>query len=782
MTKRLASCRHSIARASLLLLAVAASTSSSGRFAHATETNNDKAQQQLTEEQVWTSGSISDIYDWLQCDKELSADANDNAANDSSTWTLLRTIYRQVVGDDAMPLDEFVSGFQAPVETKALPQGHGIFATQLIPAETLVWKSTFTAQFTSPQQFRDFVRRIPSSVVACHVLSNWVFPRLLRSGDAVACVDLDPASLLHMANDESINLMSSQDILKDHPLATAGCHLEMFASRDISEGEELVIPFDVSAMNYDVSAVNQGWIDLGLLKGTLEEKPDNDEDIDWLTWNKHDYYDHFKCTKTFHNPEYPNAFPIHNLSTWSLMRSIYRDIVGKEASSIPPAPRQDDEEPLSDFQVAFESKVTPDKGRGNFAMEEVPQGQIVWKSTFGAQLYTPEQYRLFLQRLSDHPALLCDVLEWSYTRFLPSGEVVACVELDPGSLFNMADWDDELNVGPTQENLLKPRRQGCYLEVYALRDIEKGEEFAMNYDFSANNQFIPPKLEVTGWQDLGLLPYEDDEDKFPAFERLPLKDLYQYLQCEETVHNVDNRDEGYPIHEDDTWEMAREVYRELAEEDEYYTFPPPPENDKEIGLTGFAVAVQIRKGTAGGYYDRRVIADEAISAGTLVWKSTYTARFPSVALFRQFLRYIPVEVACDMILSAYIRYEESEEYFAICADLDPGTYTGFAGVKGGKANMGLGRPGSEDDFLYTGCRMEFYATRNIDVGEELILGHDFSLIDLSMDDLDESEREDEDSLLLDLSEDNPDESDQEDDVSDLEDETEEATDDANFEL
>lgn len=66
-----------------------------------------------------------------------------------------------------------------------------------------------------------------------------------------------------------------------------------------------------------------------------------------------------------------------------------------------------------------------------------------------------------------------------------------CVDLDPGSLIN--DGEDEGNVG-CDEEAAEFLPHGCFLNYFALRDIEPGEELLAIYDDFA----------VDDWSSFGL--------------------------------------------------------------------------------------------------------------------------------------------------------------------------------------------------------------------------------------------------------------------------------------
>jgi SET domain len=67
----------------------------------------------------------------------------------------------------------------------------------------------------------------------------------------------------------------------------------------------------------------------------------------------------------------------------------------------------------SGFQVAVDVRYSPGKGRGLFALEEVPKGQLVWASQYEGWMRSGRLYRLLLEALPTN-ALRCEVMTFSY--------------------------------------------------------------------------------------------------------------------------------------------------------------------------------------------------------------------------------------------------------------------------------------------------------------------------------------------------------------------------------
>lgn len=192
---------------------------------------------------------------------------------------------------------------------------------------------------------------------------------------------------------------------------------------------------------------------------------------------------------------------IHTDQEWKLIQSIYEEIVGNEASSLPAGGYLG----IHGFYTPVEVRMG-DHGRGIYAVTEIEEGTMVWRSFLTARFESGTDYQRFLHALP--PPLACDVLMWAYTRLeqqtptTPTTSVdhppndirvVACVDLDPGSFVNGCDVDQECNLELWQPQ--SPRTTGCRLEFYAARDIEAGEELRIDYSFSERE---------SGWAELGL--------------------------------------------------------------------------------------------------------------------------------------------------------------------------------------------------------------------------------------------------------------------------------------
>lgn len=209
--------------------------------------------------------------------------------------------------------------------------------------------------------------------------------------------------------------------------------------------------------------------------------------------------------------------PIHEQWTWMLLRGVYQGIVGPNYSTI------DADRILENgFQVPVTVQQIPGKGRGIVALEDIPEGTLVWKGRHTARFPSPVEFRRFLATLPND--LACDVMIWAYVEdhddyedttttedhdydettitddnhhasipplfFLGTRSVIT-VDLDEGALINTRDTTTEKNI----DNL----------SYTSNRLIKAGEELIVDYsDFEKSGS----------WAAVGFGSEEEDDELF----------------------------------------------------------------------------------------------------------------------------------------------------------------------------------------------------------------------------------------------------------------------------
>ena len=181
-------------------------------------------------------------------------------------------------------------------------------------------------------------------------------------------------------------------------------------------------------------------------------------------------------------------------------------------------------------------------------------------------------------------------------------------------------------------------------------------------------------------------------------------DFWEEFSCQSLFEEGGPR----PVHATSTWVLLRGVYYGIVGPKHAtieYTEVPADGN-------GFLVPVEVKHVPGKG---RAVMAAEDIPEGTKIWDTTFTARFPSPVYFRRYLSTLPRDLACDVMIWAYVEdyaWDDDDEDNVIptlSVDLDEGTLLNTESPGTGEMkNMG------NDDWR---------ATRLILKGEELLVNY-----------------------------------------------------------
>jgi hypothetical protein len=144
-----------------------------------------------------------------------------------------------------------------------------------IPKGTLIWKSTFSAEFQTGHQYRQFLKLLPD-YLACDVLI-WAYVYNANNSEEdddsndededddedededeyVVCVDLDEGSYTNGAYaDVELNAIGINDTSTSNEWGSKCQAKVLFSSRDILPGEEIRCSYET---------LDYGWANLGLL-------------------------------------------------------------------------------------------------------------------------------------------------------------------------------------------------------------------------------------------------------------------------------------------------------------------------------------------------------------------------------------------------------------------------------------------------------------------------------------------------------------------------------------
>eukprot|EP00751_Fragilariopsis_kerguelensis_P006096 CAMPEP_0170797790 /NCGR_PEP_ID=MMETSP0733-20121128/25856_1 /TAXON_ID=186038 /ORGANISM="Fragilariopsis kerguelensis, Strain L26-C5" /LENGTH=287 /DNA_ID=CAMNT_0011148791 /DNA_START=175 /DNA_END=1038 /DNA_ORIENTATION=- len=200
----------------------------------------------------------------------------------------------------------------------------------------------------------------------------------------------------------------------------------------------------------------------------------------------------------------------------------------------------------------------------------------------------------------------------------------------------------------------------------------------------------------------------DNDDDIDVWETGTIGEITEYLDCEWISKEV---------HQQQAWSTFNRVYNEKIGK-EKSSIPGTYETN------GFQIPVEIKYSEDVG---RGVFSIVDIKKGDLIYISTNNAQFETAQEYRNFLKGLPQNFACEIIIWAFSRMvsAEKEEEFIACVDLDEGSFVNTAHHKNPKCNMELGtkdgllEEGNDETVTWYGCDLKFYARRDIKADEEI---------------------------------------------------------------
>jgi len=181
----------------------------------------------------------------------------------------------------------------------------------------------------------------------------------------------------------------------------------------------------------------------------------------WADYDVHELRKYLKCREIF-----KTARTIHSQMEWRKMRTAYVQVVGSEHSTVG--------SPALGFNGFSQPYYVEhnEKGRGIYANADIPKGALVWQNIRTARFSDGPSYRQFVMSLS--PEVACDVLQWAY---VTSDKIINC-DLDEGSFCNNGGSSANMDL---DEMASKKFPTGAQQQMFATRDIKKGEEILCNY-------------------------------------------------------------------------------------------------------------------------------------------------------------------------------------------------------------------------------------------------------------------------------------------------------------
>ena len=224
------------------------------------------------------------------------------------------------------------------------------------------------------------------------------------------------------------------------------------------------------------------------------------------------------------------------------------------------------------------------------------------------------------------------------------------------------------------------------------------------------------------------IPEEGEE--FDVWKHGTKQHLYQELNCPQEMSSDTSFE---TIHTTETWQQFNRIYNEVIAatqgDDELEQEPTIPEKFEK---NGFLFPVEVKFDEVKG---RGVYSKGHIPKGSLLYISTNNGAFLNGQTFRNFLKALPPKLACDVMIWAFVRWVslESEETYEhmVCVDLDEGSFANSADSDD-SYNMALGNDEGkfladmdeeEEVELWHGCKMKFYAYKDIEPGQEILTSY-----------------------------------------------------------
>ena len=189
--------------------------------------------------------------------------------------------------------------------------------------------------------------------------------------------------------------------------------------------------------------------------------------------------------------------------------------------------------------------------------------------------------------------------------------------------------------------------------------------------------------------------YEDDN-------RLNKDMMWNILKCDDLFS------EERPIHSEMQWKQAIDIYSSIT-----------MESRPDSRTNGFKVLVEAKQSPGKG---RGIFAAQTIRKGEIVWSTKRTARFDNAGDFIEFIFQLDPPFACDVLQWAYVQDVSKGEdgelpSLKISVDLDEGSFCNDAEDESDH-NMGC-HPNLASQ-VDGGCTSNYFALRDIEVGEELL--------------------------------------------------------------
>jgi SET domain len=225
---------------------------------------------------------------------------------------------------------------------------------------------------------------------------------------------------------------------------------------------------------------------------------------------------------------------------------------------------------------------------------------------------------------------------------------------------------------------------------------------------------VPPSCHAEDYYHDHEEEVDDDEEEKVEYEEMTMDDIWHHFDCPRIFQ------QSRPVHSEQDWKDMQDIYQSIV-----------GSSSTLDHRNGFSVPVQAKQ--AGREKGRGVFVTAPVTSGQLVWSTHKTARFARGQDYRTFLVRIRQDLACDVLQWAYVQalsdsVSQTDKAW-ISVDLDAGSFINSIGDEDDQdANLGCDEVAAKDH--PGGCKHNYFALRDIQQGEELLLDYgDFAIRD-----------------------------------------------------
>jgi len=437
------------------------------------------------------------------------------------------------------------------------------------------------------------------------------------------------------------------------------------------------------------------------------------------------WYD-FECENIFSKPR-----PVHSDATWLQLRNAYKKVVGSSNSTV------DLHSSKSGFNVKIKAEQAEGKGRGVYITEPVKKGQLVWTATKqSARFKDGSSYKEFLFTIPVD--LACDVMQWAYVQSFgkddfsrsklnnqKEGAKIVLTEKEEndtkdrdiknsegGDIEEIAEEEEKVEVGKETANRDKEVEEMDKIdEVEEIEEIENEEEIEEEDEWEVADEEEEGEEEEEE-EEVEEVEEEEVEEKEEVEEIEEVEDVEE----DEEMDEEDEEDEEHIVEEEDEVKQMKEVNEKMTEEETESDDSLEEKEEEEKGK------VERQEGKEEGKQGEREEIDEEgwgneegdeEEEEDIEWDEW---DYPE--------DWDEWDYPEDWDELEYWEDDELEEgqILLICVDLDEGSFMN-SGYWQEEDNSNLGCISEAGSKVLGGCKQNYFALRDIDAGEELLVNY-----------------------------------------------------------